>query len=192
MTPLPRRHLLRAALAAPLLPLAGCALLPQAGDSYLVPLTRLEQSLVGRAPRTYSAAGLVDLQARVQRLRLLPEANRLAAEVSFDAAGPLLPRLMAGTFDLLFALRYEPSDQTLRAHQLQVQSLKLPSLPAGAVGALERAMPALARVALGDDVVLHRLEPRDVQRLAMVGLQPGAITVTPEGLRIAYAPLQRR
>lgn len=38
------------------------------------------------------------------------------------------------------------------------------------------------------EVVLHRLRPQDLALPDGMGLQPGSITVTPEGLTIGFVP----
>jgi hypothetical protein len=40
-----------------------------------------------------------------------------------------LRRSYSGSFDVDFALRYEPSDQSIRAHELRVHSFRPPGLP---------------------------------------------------------------
>jgi hypothetical protein len=50
---------------------------------------------------------------------------------------------------------------------------------------LDAYSAALARQSFGE-VVLHHLRPRDLALADAMGLQPGDITVTPEGLRIGF------
>jgi hypothetical protein len=102
-----------------------------------------------------------------------------------QAAGPALRRSYRGSFDVDFALRYEPSDQSIRAHELRVHSLRLPGLPPQTLALLDAYSQALAEQALLE-VVLHRLRPRDLALADAMGLQPGDITVTLEGLVIGF------
>jgi hypothetical protein len=107
------------------------------------------------------------------------------------AAGPALRRSYRGSFDVDFALRYEPSDQSIRAHELRVHSFRLPGLPPQTLMLLDAYGQALAEQALLE-VVLHRLRPGDLALADTMGLQPGDITVTPEGLVIGFVPKQVR
>jgi hypothetical protein len=163
--------------------LSACA--APAAPSYLITTGQLQEVLAQRFPMRYQVPGLFDLDVAQPQLHLLPELNRVASEMSVGVAGPALRRSYSGEFDLDFSLRYEPSDQTIRAHNLQVHSLRFSGLPANAAAVLDAYSAALARQSLGE-VVLHHLRPRDLALADAMGLQPGDITVTPEGLRIGF------
>lgn len=156
-----------------------------AGPSYRVSLAQLEQALRERFPLRYPVAGLFDVALAVPRLRLLPGANRVASDLPVHVAGPALRRSYAGELGLDFALRYEAADRTIRAHALRVQSLTVPGLTGQAAELLRQAATDAAEQALLE-VVLHRLQPRDLALTDAMGLQPGAITVTPGGLVIGF------
>ena len=85
-------------------------------------------------PLRYPVGGLVNLDVQVPQLRLLPDQNRLSAEMAVNAAGPAL------------------AEQTLL------------------------------------EVVVHRMRPQDLALPDSLGLQPGSITVTSEGLTIGFEP----
>lgn len=152
---------------------------------YKVSQTQLQQAVAQRFPLRFPVGGLLDLHVQAPRLRLLPELNRLGTEMVVEAAGPALNRSYTGMFDLDFALRYEPSDQSIRAHQLRVNSLRFDGLAARPAELLDAYGPALAAQALRE-VVLHRLRPQDLALPDAMGLRPDSITVTPEGLVIAF------
>lgn len=133
----------------------------------------------------YPVAGLFDVALAVPRLRLLPDANRLASELPVQVAGPALRHSYSGELGLDFGLRYEAADRTIRARGLRVRSLDVPGLTGQAAALLRHAATDLAEQALLE-VVLHRLQPRDLALTDAMGLQPGAITVTPTGLVIGF------
>ncbi|QHE77182.1 DUF1439 domain-containing protein [Hydrogenophaga sp. PBL-H3] len=145
----------------------------------------LQRSVAQRFPMRYPVQGLLNLDLQPPRLSLLPEQNRMRAEMVVDAAGPTLNRSHRGSFDLDFALRYEASDRTLRAHQLRIDRLRFPSLQPGVVELLNTYAPALAEQSLRE-VVLHRLQPQDLRMADALGMQPGPITVTSSGLVIGF------
>lgn len=183
-----RRQLLTLPMALALgLGLAGCAGWPGAGGppSFKVSAEQLQQAMARRFPRRYPVLGLFELHAQTPRLRLLPELNRLGVELVLDLSGPALGRSYTGAFDLDFALRYEASDQTVRAHQLRVNALRFSGLPTHQSELLSAYGPGLAEQSL-HEVVLHRLSPQDLGMADRLGLQPGSITVTPEGLVITF------
>ena len=146
---------------------------------------QLQQAVSRRFPLHYPVAGLLDIRVEAPRLRLLPELNRLGTEMVVEAAGPALRRVYTGTFDLDFALRYESADQSIRAHQLRVNSLRFSGLAPGPSELLNAYGPALAEQSLRE-VVLHQLRPQDLALPAARGLEPGSITVTPQGLVIGF------
>ena len=160
-----------------------------AQPSYTVPLAQLQDMAAQRFPRSVPVQGLLDLTLQAPALRLLPEVNRLGAAMVVDAAGPALRRSHAGLFDVEFALRYEASARTLRAHQIRLGRLDFPTLKPAVVQLLNTYAPALAEQSLGE-VVLHTLRPQDTALFDGLGLQPGPITVTPQGLAVAFVPRQ--
>ena len=168
--------------------LAGCSGWPGTPRSLQVSTAELERKLRERMPLRQSLAGLLDLNATLQGLRMLPEQDRIAAEMSFSTSGPLLGQAWQGSMELLFGLRYEPTDHSLRAHQLALNSLQLPGLSGRRAELLQTALGTLSRQ-LADEVVLHRLAPRDLDRLQDLGLRPGAVTVTPQGLELGLVPI---
>ena len=156
-----------------------------AGQAHVnVSLRQMLAALSGRFPLVYPLPGLLNLELQTPRLQLLPAQNRMAAQLDVQAAGPALQRSHQGLLDMDFALRYEASDQSLRAHQLRLRGLQFPSLQPGVQALLDGYAPALATQSLGE-VVLHRLDPKDLALADVMGLRPGTITVTDAGLRIA-------
>lgn len=157
--------------------------------SYRVSTETLQRVIAERFPVRYAVADLFTLDVDAPRLRMLPELNRLASELALRAAGPALRRSYTGSFDIDFRLRYEASDQSIRAHDLRAHSFRLPGVDPGALKLLDTYGQALAQQALLE-VVLHRLRPRDLALADAMGLQPGDITVTPDALVIGFIAKQ--
>ena len=162
-----------------------------AQPTFKVSLEQMQRLVAERFPARYPVGELFNLDLDEPRLRLLPELNRLASEMVLQAAGPALRRSYRGSFDVDFALRYEQSDQSIRAHQLRVHSFRLAGMPPQTLQLLDAYGQALANQALLE-VVLHRLRPSDLALADTMGLQPGQITVTPEGLLIGFVAKQGR
>jgi hypothetical protein len=157
----------------------------QAQPSYTVSLAQLHEVVAQKFPRSVPVQGLIDLTLQAPQLRLVPATNRLGALMAVNAAGPALRRSHAGSFDVEFALRYEPSDRTLRAHQIQLGRLDFPSLKPSVTELLNAYGPALAAQSLGE-VTLHQLRAKDTALFDAMGLQPGPITVTDKGLVVGF------
>lgn len=158
---------------------------PQTGPRYTVSVAQMQLAVAQRFPLRYPIQGLLDLVVETPKLRLLPTQNRMGAEMVVQAEGPALQRMHQGLLDVDFALRYEPSDRTIRAHQLRIRRLQFPSLQPGVVALLNTYTPALAQRTLRE-VVLHQLRPQDLALPDVMGLEPGSITVTDAGLVIGF------
>lgn len=161
-----------------------------AQPSYKVSAEQLQQALSQRFPVRHKVEGLLNFDVQEPRLRLLPEQNRIASDMVVEVAGPALRRSYNGALELDFELRYEPTDQSIRAHRLQVHSLRLSGLPQRTAEMLEAYGPKLAEQAL-HEVVLHRLRPQDLALADTMGLQPATITVTSQGLVVGFETKQR-
>lgn len=193
-----RRHFLPLALCLPLARLAWAQSstsepeddAPPALPQYKVSAAALQVAVAQRFPLRYPVAGLMNLDVQVPTLRLLPALNRLNAEMVVEAAGPALNRSHQGTLNVEFGLRYEAADHTVRAHQLRLVRLQFPTLQPGVVALLNTYGPALAAQTL-QEVVLHTLRPQDLALPDGLGMQPGSITVTDEGLTIGFVPKGR-
>lgn len=177
--------LFRAAQAAPPDTQDGEQTEPQAKPHYTVSAAQLQRSVAERFPLRYPVPGVLNLDLQVPLLRLLPEQNRVSAEMAVDAAGPALQRSHKGSFEISFALRYEASDRSLRAHQLRFKRLQFPTLQPGVVDMLNAYGAAVAQQSLLE-VVLHQLRPQDLALADVMGMQPGSITVTDAGLVIGF------
>ena len=153
--------------------------------SYTVTAEQMREALAKRFPRRYNAGGFLALDMQTPALRLMPKENRLGAGIQLEASGPALPDRHAGVFDLDFALRYEASDQSIRAHQLKVNTLRFSGMPPRQAELLTAYGPTLAEQALRD-VVLHQLRPQDLMLADGLGLEPGSITVTARGLMVTF------
>lgn len=172
--------------ALALLAVLFAALSAQAQPGYTVSPERLQEAVAQRFPLRYAMAGLLDLDVQAPRIRLLPKQNRVSAEMAIEAAGPALRRSHSGTFEVDFALRYEPGDRTIRAYRLKFQSLRISGLQPQASELLNAYGPAMARELL-QEVVLYQLRPQDLAMAGSMGMQPDSITVTDKGLVIGFA-----
>jgi hypothetical protein len=187
--PMNRRPFL---LAASAFAVGGCAArIASAQPRYRISAQQLQQALDRRFPARQPVGPLFDLTIEAPQLRCVPELNRLALHTILTAAGPALRRREQGSFDIDFALRYEPADQSIRAYRLRVLSLELTGLPPRTAELLDAYGKALADQAMLQ-VVLHRLGPRELELADTMGLQPGEITVVPDGIVIGFVARQAR
>lgn len=146
----------------------------------------LFEALSRRFPLRMGLPGLLDVQVSAPRLLLLPARNRIGAALLAQLGGPQLPSAQGGEMDVVFALRYEPSDRTLRAHRAEVLDVRWPGLPPEGMQALRSVLPSMARQ-LGE-IVLHQLTPGDLALPETMGFEPGDIEVADDGVVIYFRP----
>ncbi|WP_370680160.1 DUF1439 domain-containing protein [Comamonas sp. GB3 AK4-5] len=177
-----RRFLLSAACAAPLLTTAcsGRALPRQLSMS----TQQLQAKLASKFPKAYPVAGLLQLELAAPTLSMLPERNLIRALLPVLLSGPVLKQHFQGRLDVNFGLRYEASDRTVRAHRVEVNTLQVDDAPEALSAMLTTYGPRLGEQML-ESLVLYQLEEKDMALADTMGLQPGAITVTPQGLTVA-------
>jgi CRISPR/Cas system-associated protein Csm6 len=89
--------------------------------------------------------------------------------------------------DVDFALRYEASDQSIRAHGIRVNTVQVEGLGRDGARLIDGYLRQLSDQALAE-VVVHKLRPEDLALPSTMGLEPGSITVTPQGLVIGFVP----
>lgn len=160
---------------------------PQAQPRFKVSAAQLQAAVAQRFPLRYPVPSLLNLDVQAPLLTLLPAQNRLAAKMVVLAAGPALIQSHEGTLELEFGLRYEAADRTVRAHQLRFKRLQFLTLQPSVVRLISVYGQALSERTLLE-VVVHRLRPQDLALPDAMGLQPGSITVTTEGLTIGLVP----
>jgi hypothetical protein len=178
-----RRLLLMAVAAGCSLAATGCSGKSGPGN-VSVPRQKLQEVVASRFPRQFPVAGMLQLQLHSPTLGLLPERNALNLVLQVQLSGPVLKQTYGGQMDLDFALRYEPTDRTRRAHQIKVNRLVVTDLAPAMSDMLTTYASALAEQALGQ-LVLYQLQDKELALVDSLNLEPGAITVTPEGLSVA-------
>ena len=157
---------------------------------HTVSAAALHDAVAERFPMRLSLAGVLQMTLRAPALRLLPQDNRVAADLVAVLSGPALATPASAAFDVDFMLRYERIDRSIRAAQLRVRSLRVTGLPAPYPELLDGVGQAMAQQAFGE-LVLHRLKPSDLALPDSLGLEPDSITVIADGLVIGFAPAMR-
>ena len=178
-----RRAWLMVAVAGMSLAAAGCSggAVP---SSVSVSQQKLQEMLGKRFPREFPVAGLLHLSLTAPKLTMLPERNMINAVIPAELSGKVLKDKYRGDLNVDFALRYEPSDRSLRAYQIKVNQLNMDGLAPGMSEMLGTYATALADQALGQ-VVLYQLQDKDLALVDALSVEPGAITVTASGLTVA-------
>lgn len=184
---LPRRAALRAAAGGLAALAGGAALTGCAGlggpRTVVLGEPEIERWLTRRFPQDRRVMELVDVTLSRPRVRLLPERNRLATEIEVRAADRLFGRATTGLLALDYALRFEPSDGSVRLTQVNVQQLRLDALSPSVPMPVQRLAGILAEKLL-DDAAIWSLKPDELRTFRAGGAPATAVTVTARGVEI--------
>jgi hypothetical protein len=144
----------------------------------------LHAALARRFPLRFGVPGLLEVELDAAGLLLLPARNRLGAVLQAELGGAQGARLPSGEMDIAFALRYEASDRSVRAHDPEILDVRWPGLPRETVRRLRDLSPMMAE-GIGE-VVLHRFTPRELALPDTMGLQPRELQVVEDGLLVFF------
>lgn len=150
-------------------------------------LAQIQALVDGHFPMDEGVAGVIDLQLQAPRLRLLPDINRLGALQQARLRAPPSAQWLDARFDLQFALHYNSIEHALYATTLKLRDMQLGGLKGQAVDLMRQYADGWLQRSLAQ-VALYRLTESDQARMNLLGVEPGPITVTPLGVRVALVP----
>jgi hypothetical protein len=156
------------------------------GPHLTISLRELRNTLAAQFP-VRAELGLLELQVNAAGLALLPSRQRLGVTLSARVTDSSSRRVYTGEMDLVFAMRYERPDRTLRAYGIEVAALRMPGVPPEALETWEGLLTGFSRDAI-DGIILHRFSRRELAVPDSLGLEPGKITVEDRGLDLSFVP----
>jgi hypothetical protein len=151
----------------------------------------LYEALSRSFPRRVGVAGLLEMEVSAPGLLLLPARNKLGASLAARPSGPGMSLLETGEVDVVFALRYERTDRSIRGHDAEVLDVRLPGMPPDFMRMLRQHLAQSAREGFGE-VTLHQFSERELALPDTMGFEPGRLTVLDDGLLVEFAPKPRR
>jgi hypothetical protein len=151
--------------------------------------SQLQQQIAKRFPYNNRYLELFDVTVSAPRVKLLADANRVATLVDITATDRLTRKPLKGSLDMNYALRFEPSDNSIRFAQVRVERFGIDGAPEVLQGQVNR-LGALIAEQLLDDHVLHTLKPDDVKTAEGRGYKPGELKVTPRGIVLTLEPVK--
>jgi hypothetical protein len=157
---------------------------------YKVSARQLHETLETRFPVRFGIPGLLEVQVSARELLLLPSRNKLGASLGVVTSGPGVQGAQDGTLDLVFAVRYERSDQSIRAYEPEIIGVRLPGVPAESLQALQMILPGIAREAVAE-LVLHTFTSRELALPDTMGFEPERVTVVDDGVLVVFRPKPR-
>jgi len=185
-----RRRFMALALAAAAGLATGCS---GAFGPHTVELSqaRLQELVARRFPIDKRVLDAVDLTLDSPRVSLQPDANRIAIDLDLRAAGGgAVSARLGGQLRVSEALRFEPSDNTIRLVDVRVERFEIEGLPHSWQRQVDKLGKPFARSLL-EGQVLYTLRPKDIAGLEGHGLRPAELRVTASGLEITLVPVTR-
>ncbi len=167
--------------------LTGCAALSPGPRTYTVSQTQLLELIAKRFPFNSRVADLLDVEVVAPRIKLLPEANRIATELDVAVSERFLRNSFQGALALDYALRFEPQDNSIRMTGVKVSRLQFSGVPERFQSFVNQLGPFLAERLL-NDFSLHQISAKDLAVVQGWGYAPDAFKITPEGLSISLLP----
>jgi hypothetical protein len=182
-----RRALCCMALGGLLLPARSGLAMP---GNFTFSERELQAQLAQRFPIQRSLLDMFDLRLFDPQLRLDPQTRRLSTELNLLASDTRSGRSLRGRLALGYALRFEPSDHSIRLVKPRVERFDFEAAPGTSLRrdeATQRLVMALAERLL-EDLVLYRVPAQRLALLRAIGFRPGTISVTPAGVEITIEP----
>lgn len=159
----------------------------EAGPRYKLSARQLSADLAARFPVRLGIPGLAELVLRSPELLLRPNRNRAGASLLAEASGSALGPLPPGRLDLLFALRYQAQDRTLRAVQPELARLDVPGLAPQAQRDLQDLVMPWVQT-LDAALVLHRFSAQELGLTDAMGFTPAGLRVEEDGVALEFQP----
>lgn len=133
---------------------------------------------------------VIDLQLDRPRLAMLADRNRVGLQLDLRGEETLFTRrTFEGVLGLTSALRYESGDGTIRLQDVQLEKLNLQGLSEAQSARLTKAVAWWAEQQLEGQVV-RRIAREQLDRAAMAGVRPGALTVRPGGVTMSLEAIR--
>ena len=177
------------ALAVAALVLTACAGL---GSPRELTLSQADlQTLIERQfPRERRVFEFVDVSLARPSIRLAPERNRIVTELDLSAYERLSGKTLRGNLAIDHALRYEPSDATVRLAQVRVNDMRL-EVGGTTLSGQSARLGALLTERLLDDFVIYRVSDERREAMKRAGLNAATVAVTGRGVEIRFTDAPR-
>jgi len=177
------------AALAPALLLPGCASMVGPQTIHLSE-TELALLLAHQCPRKQRVLEIIDLTIDHPELHLLPDTHRVSTAFDLLAVDRLFGAQAKARLSLDYALRYEPSDRSVRLKDVRVQSLALAGDASGLRGQAQR-LGGLAAEHLLEGLTLWKMKPDQADTLDRLGFEARSVDVGERGVEIRIAPKAR-
>ena len=149
----------------------------------------MQAALSSRFPLQQKVLEVFEVRISSPRVLLQPGAGRMMLGFDMGLRETVLSRRdLRGNIMFSSALRYEPSDGTIRLDRVRRENIAIDGLPPMPATGLNRWGGWLAESML-EGLEIHRIDRLALELAAKAGLQPGPIEVRPGGITLRLVPL---
>ena len=164
--------------------IGGCAAL--APHDLTLSQADMQRLIERQFPREQRVLEVLSVNLVKPVIRLVPERNRIATALDLTAVERLTGRSLRGSLSIEHALRFEPSDASVRLSQVKVNQLTLDVAGTPLSGQTARLGSLLAEHLL-DDFVLYRVSDYKREMLRRAGVNNAKVEVTTRGVELHFA-----
>ena len=156
-------------------------------SEYTFSRQELENGVKSRFPQDLRYMQVVDVRLSNPELALDQPNNRIITKVKAHLVSPFLASPVDGLLTISSGLKYDAAARAVRLDRPIVESVDAPGLPPAYAQLLNDVGKNTAGQALAD-YPLYTFKPEELQ-LNGQQFEPGAITVTADGLKVEVKPL---
>jgi hypothetical protein len=156
-------------------------------SDYTFTRQELENGVKSRFPQDLQYLQVVQVRLSNPVLSLDPSGNRIITKVKAHVVSPFLASPVDGTLTISSGLKYDAAAHAVRLDRPVIERVDAPGMPPAYAQLLNDVGKNAAEQAL-TDYPLYTFKPEELQ-LNGQQFEPGAITVTAEGLKVEVRPL---
>ena len=156
-------------------------------SDYTFTRQELESGIKTRFPQNLQYMQIVAVRLSNPELALNQADNRIITKVNAHVSSPLLAAPVDGLLTISSALKYDAAARAVRLDRPVIERVDAPGLPAETVQQLNDIGKTAAAQAL-NGYPLYTFKPEELQ-LNGQQFEPGAITVTADGIKVEIHPL---
>lgn len=156
-------------------------------SDYTFTRQELETGVKSRFPQDLRYLQVVEVRLSNPELALDPARNRIITKVKAHAVSPFLASPVDGVLTISSGLKYDAAARAVRLDRPVIERVDAPGMPPAYAQLLNDVGKTAAGQALAD-YPLYTFKPEELQ-LNGQQFEPGAITVTAEGLKVEVRPL---
>ncbi|OCS47063.1 DUF1439 domain-containing protein [Ralstonia pickettii] len=162
--------------------LVACMPTGWTGDGYTFSRSQMQDALARKFPFQRRFLGFFDVTLSNPQVSLDPARNRIAIQADAVVESGLFRQPLTGPLAVSSGLHYDAPTHSIRLDQPTVDRFDLQNVPGG-IGPQISSIGSLIAGQLLNDYAVYTFKP-DQLKVAGIAVEPGTITVLPEGVRV--------